>query len=1037
MAIQSVRQLCDVSDIVSKDGLVDQIANLDDLHKGRIDPDAFFRRNHFTEGLNALVRNGFDRLSGRTGDGAFYLSQSMGGGKTHSLIAFALLAQDDGLRHRIIPSIAPTATFGSAKVVIFNGHQNPSNFLWGEIADRLDRPEAMARFWKDGAKTPGVDDWVATLGDGPVLILLDELPSYLQMAEGQAVGNSTLADITIGALERLFNALSQLPRACVVVTNLIDDVFAEGSGKLKTLINTLNKQYGKYAQAITPVQQNSGEVFQIIRKKLFDKLPDGDAIDEVAQAYVDELNRAKKVDDVPSIPESFIARIRETYPFHPSIRDIVARFKENPGYQQTRALIRILRLAVRNAWVSNDSIFLIGLQHLDLNHPGTVEEIRKINNQYTNAISKDIADRGNALAEEIDAGEGSSTATSIAKLVLMSSLSTAEQPILGLRRSEIIECLIDPLTRTPAISSALDKLVGNAEYLFKGPDERIYFGQTANVVSEINNTATSLAEEVVDQELRNKLGDVFEPKTKALYNRNLAILPSLDEIKVGDEDVTLVIVERPAQSLPPALVEWWEKLDRQNRVLILTADLNSLGSLRSSARQMRAIAIVEKAIASRHGKESSQMREVEGIKARAANSFTSAVRETFTTLVFPTDKGLRDYGQFRMEFDNNDYRGEEQILKTLETRGKFYPAAKIEAEISTLREEAEHELFDADAVQRGELRRKAAAKKGWYWLASGGLDHLVAESVRTKHWRERNGLIEKKYDRVTAVTVRLDGALDAALEKGVYKLIVTAEEADTVYVSSTGHPDPTVSGKVSGRSYETSATRVWFLPVDSRGEAKTGPAVEWLAPVKLAAHAASTSTGMSIDWTVMPRSAEVRATFDGSDPAQGQVVTSPLSVPGSAKEVRLVPVVDGRSGEEVRIGVGGGGNAPPRPKEIRDDRPLMLRHALRFDSITRLTDAMTALQAATGATVRGGQIEIGADEGDVFADITFGEGVSMSAEAVSAVISSVAQSGGFAATRANASFNETRFATGKDYKVFADAVGLDFETMKWSQDEGV
>lgn len=1036
MAIQNVRQLCEVSDIVSKDGLVDQIANLDDLYKGKIDPDAFFRRNHFTEGLSALVRNGFDRLSGKTADGAFYLSQSMGGGKTHSLIAFALLAQDDGLRHRIIPNVAQGATFGSAKVVIFNGHQNPSNFLWGEIAERLGRPAAMARFWKDGAKTPGVDDWVAALGDEPVLILLDELPSYLQMAEGQAVGNSTLADITIGALERLFNALTQLPRACVVVTNLIDDVFAEGSGKLKTLINTLNKQYGKYAQAITPVQQNSGEVFQIIRKKLFDKLPDGDAIEEIAQAYVDELNRAKKVDDVPSIPESFIARIRETYPFHPSIRDVVARFKENPGYQQTRALIRILRLAVRNAWASNDNVFLIGLQHLDFNYPGTVEEIRKINNHYTNAISKDVADRGNALAEQVDAGEGSSTATAVAKLILMSSLSTAEQPILGLRRSEVIEFLIDPLTRTPAISSALDKLTGNAEYLFKGADERIYFGQTANVVSEINNTATSLAEEVVDQELRTKLGEVFEPKTKALY-RTLAILPSLDEIKVGDDDVTLVVVERPAHDLPVALVEWWKRLDRQNRVLILTADLNSLGALRTVARQMRAISIVEKAIASRHGKETSQMREIEAVKTRVANSFTSAVRETFTTLVFPTDKGLREYGQFRMEFDNNDYRGEEQILKTLEARGRYYPATKIESEISTLREQAEHELFDADAVQRGELRRKAAAKAGWYWLASGGLDHLIGESVRTKHWRERNGLIEKKYERITAVTLRLEGSLDAALEKGVYRLVVTPEEADTVYVSATGHPDPAVSGKVAGRSYETSATRVWFLPVDGRGEAKTGAPVEWLAPIKLAAHAASTSTGTAIDWTVVPRSAEVRVSFDGSNPMQGAVVSSPLAVPASAKEVRLVPVVDGRAGEEVRMKPGGGsaGHAPPRV--IRDDRPLLLRQQLRFDSITRLTDATTALQAAAGATVRGGQIEIGTDDGDVFADITFGAGVAMSAEAVTAVVASVSQSGGFAATRASASFNETRFATGKDYKLFADAVGLDFETMKWAQDEGV
>ncbi|TIO44770.1 MAG: AAA family ATPase, partial [Mesorhizobium sp.] len=146
---------------------------------------------------------------------------------------------------------------------------------------------------------------------------------------------------------------------------------------------------------------------------------------------------------------------------------------------------------------------------------------------FTNAIAKDIADRGMAKAEEIDAGVGSTTATSVAKLILMASLSTAEQPILGLRRNEIVEFLIDPLTKTPAISSAIDKLTQEAEYLFFDPSQRIFFGQTANVTSEINNTASSLAEEVVDQELRRKLEDVFEPKTKSLY-RQLAILPSLD-----------------------------------------------------------------------------------------------------------------------------------------------------------------------------------------------------------------------------------------------------------------------------------------------------------------------------------------------------------------------------------------------------------------------------------------------------------------------------------------------------------------------------
>lgn len=782
------------------------------------------------------------------------------------------------------------------------------------------------------------------------------------------------------------------------------------------------------------MQQNSGEVFQIIRRKLFDKLASDDAIEEIAQAYVDELNRAKKVDDVPAIPESYIARIRETYPFHPSIRDVVARFKENPGYQQTRALIRLLRLAVRNAWQSSDQVFLIGLQHLDLQHSGTTEEIRKINGHFTNAISKDIADRGNALAEQVDAIEGSSTASAVAKLILMASLSTAEQPILGLRRSEIIEFLVDPLTRTPAISGAIDKLTGSAEYLFKGADERIYFGQTANVVSEINNTANSLVEEVVDQELRVKLAEVFEPKTRVLY-RTLAILPSLDQIRVTEDEVTLVVVERAAKNLPADLLDWWRKLDRQNRILILTADLNSLGTLRGVARQMRAIAIVERHLLSRHGKESSQMRDLTSIRDRAATSFTSAVRETFTTLVFPTETGLRDYTQFRMEFDNNDYKGEEQILKALEARAKFYPGAKLETEIKALRENAEHELFDADAVQRSELRRKAAAKSGWYWLPIGGLDHLIDESVRTKHWRERDGLVEKRFERTTSVTVRLDGPLEAMVEKGLYRLVVVPEEADVVYHSEHGLPDPSLSAKVVGRSYETSGAKVWFLPVDSRGEAKTGRAFEWIAPIKLLATAASVSGGTSVDWLVLPRSAEVRVSLDGSDPVGAAAMTSPILAPYGTVEVRLLPVLDGRVGEEVRVPVNG--PVGPVRREIRDDLPLLLMDRLKFDSITKLTDALAALKAAVGATVRGGQVEVGTEDGETFADVTFGDHVAMTADAVTSLMAGVSTAAGFAATRASASFNRTRFASGKDYTLFADKVGLDFSGMRWSQDEGI
>jgi hypothetical protein len=212
MPIATVKQLCTPNGVVTSDSLVEQVAQLDDFASGKINGREFFRRNYFTAGLDLLVKRGFERLAGKTDDGAFYLTQAMGGGKTHSLIAFGLLAEDPELRKEILPRVQSGKEFGSAKVVIFNGHQNPDSLLWGYVAEKLGRADVMAPFWRNGARSPGIDEWVSVLGDDPVLILLDELPSYLQMAQGEPVGNTTLGDLTIGALERLFNALPRCPQ---------------------------------------------------------------------------------------------------------------------------------------------------------------------------------------------------------------------------------------------------------------------------------------------------------------------------------------------------------------------------------------------------------------------------------------------------------------------------------------------------------------------------------------------------------------------------------------------------------------------------------------------------------------------------------------------------------------------------------------------------------------------------------------------------------------------------------------------------------
>ena len=86
MPISTVKQLCKPAAAVTSDSLVEQVAQIEDFADKKIDGNAFFSRNYFTQGLKVLVERGFERLAGRTEDGAFYLTQAMGGGKTHSLI---------------------------------------------------------------------------------------------------------------------------------------------------------------------------------------------------------------------------------------------------------------------------------------------------------------------------------------------------------------------------------------------------------------------------------------------------------------------------------------------------------------------------------------------------------------------------------------------------------------------------------------------------------------------------------------------------------------------------------------------------------------------------------------------------------------------------------------------------------------------------------------------------------------------------------------------------------------------------------------
>ena len=217
----SVKDACTLQDNALDVRVSDQIEQLDELIRTEGSGEAFFARTHITHGMRVLVTEGLARLAGKSSQAAFHLKQAMGGGKTHLLIGFGLLAQHPDLRAAVVPDVPHALSFGTARVVAFNGRNSPVHFFWGEVAQQLGKPEFFRDFWVGGPKAPDERDWLRLFDGGePILILLDELPPYFHYLDTQRVGNGTVADIATRAFANLLTAAGKKSNVCVVISDL-------------------------------------------------------------------------------------------------------------------------------------------------------------------------------------------------------------------------------------------------------------------------------------------------------------------------------------------------------------------------------------------------------------------------------------------------------------------------------------------------------------------------------------------------------------------------------------------------------------------------------------------------------------------------------------------------------------------------------------------------------------------------------------------------------------------------------------------------
>ncbi|GAB4240018.1 MAG: DUF499 domain-containing protein [Acidobacteriota bacterium] len=889
----------------------DTVLDLQDLIHDRIDPRAFFEENYATEGMKTLLEQAFRRLAGKSQQGVFKLRQAMGGGKTHNLLVLGLLARHPEIRKEVLQGIfEPDPTLGSVKVVAFSGRESDAPLgIWGALAEQMGRRDHFKDCYSP-LRAPGQTAWENLFAGQTVLILLDELPPYFQQARSVPIGGSNLAEVTATALSNLLVALGRpsCERVCLVLTDLAA-AYEQGQQLIASVLHDFEAETHRSAMSIEPVRLNSDELYHILRKRIFQSLPPQEKIREVAQAYAAALRKARQMDLIAESPEEFATRVESSYPFHPAIRDLYARFRENPGFQQTRGLIRLMRIVTARLWNTNLAArrYLIAAHDLDLNDQDVRAEIAQINHTLDNAIAHDIASDGAAVAEQLDHELGTTDATDATKLLLVSSLANVHNAVLGLSIPELIAYLCEPgrdITRLKR--DVLDRLATAAWYLHSTRDGKLYFRNIQNLNAKLESLVKAFVSEQALDELRKRLQEIFRPVTGWCYQK-LQILPAADEIELEQEKVTLVVTEPHTGGLRPELKKLWEDTQWKNRLGILTGSRNTYEQLIDVGKRLRAIQAIraelrEEGLADREP----QMLQAAELEDRIRQQFHSAVRETFTTIWYPTKGGLLS-ADFLMKFEGNRYNGEEQIVAVLKEKYKF--TDDITGEV--FRKKVEQRLFTQQVMKWSEVKRRAATNPGWQWHKPDALDRLKEECLAEDRWRETDGYVDKGPfpQPATDVVIKEIARNDAT---GEVELHVTPVHGDTIYYD-VGAEATTASRRLEGSKLSTKELRVSFLCVDSRGVHETGPAKWWTNRITLQYRLYQEGEDKRVELKAAPE-AEIRYTTDGTSPRLGGaryegpfLIRKPTSLvlayayrDGIESEVLHIPI-DWEQSEEIKI----------------------------------------------------------------------------------------------------------------------------------------
>ena len=1039
--MKTIRQACRFNPIIRDYRMSQGIENLSALINDEGDGREFFTRNFVTHGMEQLFREGLLRLSGKSDQAVFELTQAMGGGKTHMMIALGLLARHPKLRPDVLPAdLNARIDFGEARIAAFNGRNNPESFIWGEIASQLGADEAIKPYWANGPKAVDQRKWKEIIGDKPTLILLDELPPYLDNASTQVFGQGTLANMVIYSLSSLMTAALELPNCAIVVANLAGSYKAQTKA-LADAISNLQQETRRQAMTITPVQLAGNEIYEILKKRLIDELPDERVIADVAEEFAQQV---KKAEDggyiVASSIEQVAEQVRETYPFHPSFKHLVALFKENEGFRQTRGLMQFTARLLKSVEDREaDDVFLIGTQHLNLNDDQVKDEIERIAPKLMPAVTRDIADSGNAIAEHVDDELGGDAAKQVMTLLLASSLSRAVGGRIGLSESELIEFLAAPQRKPDEFLQALQRLREASWYLHR-EEQRFFIKETENLSRQIERNAKEVPQPKVDQALINRLLGILQPDRKVAF-QDVQVLPKLDELKLGGPRTLIVI--KPDGKVPPSeLQNFFDYQQEKNNLLVLTGQDSLLAdAVEERLRELYAIEQIQKRLKS----GDTLFEEARDRLEEADDRFAKALSAAYNRLYFPVNDPVDsrdvlagvtiDQG---LKLGNGEQSAETQLENLLASPRADYKLVR-ELGKDNLDEYfamAEEYLWPSGKDNRRtpwkDVVTRSKCSPIWPWMpGTSGLDTLRTEALKQGRWRlGEDGYIEKGPFPKEKTSVNVS-VVNIKPETGETILSLTprnAGDSPLVYWSTKA----TVSEKDKHvddlDNFATKEGTIYFVAREPEGRYEVGPPTRWLADIKIRHQVEPAADKRQVRLEATPR-AELFYTLDGSNPKDGARYESPFEI-GAASCRLLVFARAGEANKTADFQIPASGD---KTVQIIDTKPARLQSKrVALDTTDRVFGVINRFRDQPSTRFKGVRIEIG--EGENTVTVRFQER-EVTAAMIEGVVNSIREVLNEPEALVNIAIAEgIQFDTGFALKEFAKLAGVELKPGDVSQE---